>query len=57
MCKCDEMRGPRPTWDQCPKGGEGSDRVGVEKKEEEKLKEKINMKISTKYQICLSTKG
>ena len=38
-------------------GGEGAVRGGVEKKEEEELKEQIDMKVSTKFQINLSING
>jgi hypothetical protein len=37
-------------------GGQGRVR-GVEKKEEEELKEQIDIKVSTKFQINLSTNG
>jgi hypothetical protein len=35
----------------------GGVRGGVEKKEEEELKEQIDVKVSTKFQINLSTNG
>jgi hypothetical protein len=38
-------------------GGEGGVRRQVEKKEEEELKEKIDMKVSTKFQIHPSPDG
>jgi uncharacterized alkaline shock family protein YloU len=36
-------------------GGEGDIRGGVEKKEEEEQKVKVDLKVSTKFQINLST--
>jgi hypothetical protein len=38
-------------------GGEGGVRGGVEKKEEDELKEQMDMKVSTKFQINPSTTG
>jgi hypothetical protein len=51
------MRGLRPQRGRCLKGGEGEVRGGVENKEEQGLKEQIDMKVSTKFQINPSTNG
>jgi hypothetical protein len=56
-------QGIGPFGSQCPKGGdEGEGREGgvrgrAEKEEEKEMKEKIEMKVSTEFQINPSTNG
>jgi hypothetical protein len=46
------MRGHRPLRSRCPKGGERGVREGAKKKKGKEKKAKIDVKVSTKFQIC-----